>query len=49
MMLHLCELAATSWLAFYAANVFGGDIWFQLTAWAVFFAIVAGVNALTAD
>lgn len=49
MMLHVFELAATSWLAFYAKRVFGGDIYFQLAAWAVFFAMIYLIDRVTAE
>lgn len=49
MMLHMFELATSSWLAYYARNVLGGDIVFQLCAWAVFFLMLFLVDMVTAD
>ena len=48
-MLHVFELAATSWLAWYAARTFGGDIYFQLAAWAVLFAMIYMIDRVTAE
>lgn len=48
-MLHMFELAITSWLAFYATRTFGGDVMFYFFTWAMLFLTLYMVNVITSD